>query len=242
MNKICVINPNTSSDMTKLIEKTSTNFSHKNLSIKTIGSDFGPESIEGYYDEIFSVPGLIQKVKDNLDSDAFIIACFDDTGLDAVRSITEKPVIGIGEASFHVANLISNSFGIITTLSRSIPALKNNLDKYGFSKKCTYLSAVEIPVLDIDKNQDFCVEEISKNILQSKKKLGIEAVVLGCAGMGFLLSKIEKKCGIPIIEGISSSVVLAEAMIKLGVKTSKFGGYAYPRSKNYSGIFKNFSP
>jgi allantoin racemase len=35
--------------------------------------------------------------------DAYVIACFDDTGLAEARALTKKPVIGIGQASFHLA-------------------------------------------------------------------------------------------------------------------------------------------
>ena len=42
----------------------------------------GPESIEGYYDEVFCIPGLLEEVLSNSEADAYIIACFDDTGLD----------------------------------------------------------------------------------------------------------------------------------------------------------------
>jgi allantoin racemase len=33
------------------------------------------------------------------DFDAFVIACHDDPNLDAMKEITAKPVVGIGEAS-----------------------------------------------------------------------------------------------------------------------------------------------
>ena len=77
---------------------------------------------------------IISEIKKNPYSDAYIIACFDDTGLDACRSFTDKPVLGIGECSYHAANLLGGNFSVITTLSRSIPALKGNLKKYGITK------------------------------------------------------------------------------------------------------------
>ena len=50
------------------------------------------------------------------DADAFVIACFDDTGLDAARCATGAPVVGIGEAAFHMASLIAGKFSVVTTL------------------------------------------------------------------------------------------------------------------------------
>ena len=49
-------------------------------------------------------------------AEAHIIACFDDTGLDAARAAAKAPVIGIGEAGFHIASLIAARFAVVTTL------------------------------------------------------------------------------------------------------------------------------
>ena len=57
---------------------------HRNIAVT---SSMGPVSIEGFYDEAFAVPGLIQALLNAPDADAGIIACFDDTGLDAARSV-----------------------------------------------------------------------------------------------------------------------------------------------------------
>ena len=42
----------------------------------------GPASIEGYYDEAFSVPGLLEEIRRGEEDgcDGYVIACFDDTG------------------------------------------------------------------------------------------------------------------------------------------------------------------
>ena len=84
----------------------------------------GPASIEGYYDEAFSVPGMLAEIAraEPRGVDGIVIACFDDTGLEAARQAASAPVIGIGEAAFHLASLVAHKFTVITTLSRSIAA------------------------------------------------------------------------------------------------------------------------
>lgn len=58
--------------------------------------EMGPVSIEGLYDEAFAVPGMLGCIRDadRDGADAHIIACFDDTGLDAARAIARAPVVG----------------------------------------------------------------------------------------------------------------------------------------------------
>ena len=48
-------------------------------------------SIEGYYDEVFAVPGLLEEIRkgEAAGCAAVIIACFDDTGLDAARTLVD---------------------------------------------------------------------------------------------------------------------------------------------------------
>ena len=133
--KICIINPNTSVKMTEAIGNVAKKFISSHYEVTSTNPEFGPESIEGYYDEAFCIPGIISEIKNNKNCDAFVIACFDDTGLEASRSFTKKPVLGIGECSYHAANLLGGNFSVITTLSRSIPDANSSTHKGLWEKK-----------------------------------------------------------------------------------------------------------
>ena len=86
-------------------------------------------------------------------AEAHVIACFDDTGLDAARSAVVAPVVGIGEAAFHVASLVSSRFTVITTLARSVPIIERNLANTGLATRCARVRATDIPVLALDDPQ-----------------------------------------------------------------------------------------
>ena len=143
---ICIINPNTTKKMTYRIEKVANKVASNGTSIVATNPKNGPESIEGYYDEVFCIPGIMEEVYSNKEADAYIIACFDDTGLEAVRTITDKPVLGIGESSFHIASCLAGTFSVITTLEVSVPILKSNLLKRGFDRICVNVNSVDVPV------------------------------------------------------------------------------------------------
>jgi Asp/Glu/hydantoin racemase len=68
--------------------------------------------------------------------DAFVIACFDDTGLDAARCAATAPVLGVGEVALHMASLIAAKFSVVTALSRSIAPIEHNLVRYGLAARC----------------------------------------------------------------------------------------------------------
>ncbi len=240
--KICIINPNTTKAMTQKIDLTAKKFANADTEIVSVEPNIGPESIEGFYDEAFCIPGLVEEIEKHRDADSYIIACFDDTGLEVIRSITEKPVIGIGEAAYHIATMVAGNFTVITTLSRSIRPLTHNLKKYGLFENCVKVTAIEVPVLDLENISKENLDKLNKGIQDTKKNDNAEAIILGCAGMADLAKNLETKHKLPVIEGVSSAVVLAESLVNLKIKTSKVGSYALPRNKEYMGYLNKFKP
>jgi allantoin racemase len=240
--RILVVNPNTTQSMTEKIGHAARRAAASGTEIIATNPEFGPPSIEGYYDEVFAIPGMIGEIRKHPDANAIIIACFDDTGLDAARCATSAPVIGIGEAGFHFASLVSGKFGVVTTLARSIPAIEHNLVRYGLATRCTRVRASEVPVLDLEIPGSNAVHKISMEIRRAIEEDGAEAIVLGCAGMADLAIQLSLEHGVPVLDGVGCAVKLAEGLVGLGLRTSSVGGYAAPRVKQYEGDFAVYSP
>jgi allantoin racemase len=240
--RLLVINPNTTASMTAKIGEAAKAVAAPGTSIAAVNPDFGPASIEGYFDEIFAMPGIIAEMNKAGAVDAYVIACFDDTGLDAARCLTAAPVIGIGEAGFHMASLVAGRFSVVTTLARSVPAISHNLEKYGLKSRCAKVRASDVPVLELELPGSDARKRISDEIGRALREDGAEAIVLGCAGMADLAAALTAEHGVPVIDGVACAVKLCEALVGLGLQTSKTGGYAAPRAKAYSGMFARFSP
>ena len=242
--KILIVNPNTTASMTAKIGLAARAVAAIGTEIIAVNPADGPVSIEGYYDEAFSVPGLLREIAKGEQQGvlAHIIACFDDTGLEAARSLATAPVIGIGEAAFHLASMLGHRFSVVTTLSRSIAAIETNLMKYGLDSRCARVRAAEVPVLSLEDPHSDASQRISTEIERAKAEDHAEAIVLGCAGMADLAQRLTQQHGLPVIDGVASAVKLAEAMAVLGLQTSKIGAYASPAAKAYLGQFQSDAP
>ena len=240
--RIHVVNPNTTASMTAKIGVAAKAVASPGVEVTAVNPEFGPVSIEGYFDEAFSVPGLIAEIGKAKGADAFIVACFDDTGLDAARCATEAPVVGIGEAAFHMASLVAAKFSVVTTLSRSIIPIEHNLAKYGLAARCARVRAAEVPVLALEEPGSNARVTIEKEIERALAEDGAEAIVLGCGGMTDLARDLERKAGVPVLDGVACAVSLAESLVRLGLRTSKRNTYAAPLAKAYTGEFKRFAP
>jgi allantoin racemase len=226
--RILVVNPNTTAAMTAKIAAAARRAAAPGTEIVALTSPFGPPSIEGYYDEAMSLAGLLQAVRDATDFDAVIIACFDDTGLDALRCLTDKPVVGIGEAGYRMAAMLSNKFSVVTTLARSVPALEHNLVRYGMDRQCQRVRSSEVAVLELEHANPAAYQKIETEIENAIALDRAEAIVLGCAGMADLAQAMSERFGLPVLDGLACAVGLCESMVRLNLRTSRIGGYAPP--------------
>lgn len=230
-----VINPNASKAMTAQLERECSNLLAKKHQIVFTTNEMGPASIEGFSDGVTAASALVQMVK-RIESESdeppasYVIACFDDTGLDAVREQTNAPVVGIGEAACHTAMFLGQRFIVMTTLARSIAIIENNLSNYGLSRRCAGVFASAIPVLSLEQDPDAYsrMYDASRAALE---RTNAEVLVLGCAGMSSWVSRMEADLGVPVIDGVRVGIKLAASLVDLNLKTSKRLSYQLPELK-----------
>lgn len=243
--RIHLINPNTTSGMTETIRNAGVTIAATDTRITASQPASGPVSIEGHFDEAISAVGVLDEIlrldQETDQPDAYVLACFGDPGLLAAREATRAPVIGIAEAAFHMATLISTRFSVVTTLGRTVIIAEHLLDQYGFRHHCRRVRAAEIPVLDLEDDSDSALEKIIEEGIRARDEDGIGAIVLGCGGMANLTDTISREVGLPVVEGVTAAVKLAEALVGLKLATSKVGDLAFPRPKPFTGNYAHLS-
>jgi allantoin racemase len=241
--RILVINPNTTASMTATIADSARRVAGRETEIVAVTSSMGPVSIEGYYDEVFAIPGLLKEIAagEKAGADAVVIACFDDTGLDAARALADIPVIGICEAAVSATAFIAQKFTIVTTMERSRLPLEHLVYRYGMSSRCK-VRAADIPVLSLEDPHSNARDRLRAEITLALKEDRAEAIVLGCAGMADLTADLRAEFGVPVVDGVAAAVKQAESLVTLGLSTAKRGAYATPISKPYRGMLEVFEP
>ncbi|MBB6508885.1 allantoin racemase [Rhizobium soli] len=241
--RILIVNPNTTASMTATVADSAARVANSGTQIHAVTSSMGPVSIEGYYDEVFAVPGLLVELAkgEKAGADAAIIACFDDTGLDAARALANIPVIGICEAAVSATAFIAQRFTIVTTMERSRLPLEHLVHRYGMAGRCK-VRAADIPVLSLEDPTSNARERLRAEIALALKEDKAEAIVLGCAGMADLTAELRAEFGVPVVDGVAAAVKQAEMLVTLGLSTAKTGGYATPVEKPYVGLLEGFAP
>ena len=240
--RILLVNPNTTASMTGRMLAAATAVAAQGTELIAATAGYGPESIEGYYDEVFSIPPMLDAVNAHPDVAGIVVGCFDDTGVDAARCVASAPVIGICQAAMQVASVVSGSFTVVTTLARSAPAIEHLARRYGYADLCRKVRASEIPVLALEDAASGARDRLRSEVRRALDEDGCESIVLGCAGMVDMARSLSEELGVPVVEGVTAAVKIVEGLATLGIATSKRGGYAPPRPKAYSGAFSRYAP
>lgn len=242
--RIKVINPNTTASMTEIIAAAARRVAAPGTEILAATSPAGPVSIEGHYDEAVAVVGMLEEVQrgEAEGCDGYVIACFGDPGLLAAREIARGPVLGIAEAAMHAASLVATGFSVVTTLGRTRVIAEHLVRNYGMEHHCRRVRAVELPVLELENPASGARARITEECRRALDEDGSGAIVLGCAGMADLTEAIGREIGAPVIDGVAAAVKLVEALVGLGLGTSKRGDLAWPIPKPYTGALAHLAP
>lgn len=242
--RIKVINPNTTWSMTETIAQAAREAASPGVGIEAVSPAHGPVSIEGHYDEAMACVGLLDEVRkgEAAGADAYVIACFGDPGLDAAREIARGPVLGIAEAAMRMAGYVATGFSVVTTLQRTVVIAEHLVDKYGLRGRCRRVRACEIAVLELENPASDAYRTILAECRRALAEDGCGAIVLGCAGMADLCRRLSAELGVPVIDGVAAAVASAEALLRIGLATSKRGDYAAPLAKPYAGILAPWAP
>jgi allantoin racemase len=235
--KILLINPNTTQAMTDAIAQAARAVASHGTEIVAVQPSFGPVSIECHYDEAFAAAGVAEQMRlaAAWRPDAVVVACFGDPGLEAAREATDAPVLGIAEAAFHAAGMLATGFSVVTTMTRTCIMAERLLQRYGAQQHCRGVHGTDIPVLDLEHGGETTLQQIEDAAREALLRDRSGAIVLGCAGMAPLCATLSQRLGVPVIDGVAVAVKFAEALVGLGLRTSKHGDYAPPLPKPYVG-------
>lgn len=203
---------------------------------------------------IYVVDGIIRASRDGYD--AAIIGCFADPGLHQARSVASIPVLAAGESAMLLAQLLGRKFAVVTVSSGFVPIMEANLRLLGLESRAIY----HRPVRSFDMNIEDLIECFKGNgaplVSQFESvaleciRDGADVILCGCGYVGPAFSLLGytqvKDTGVPIVDGTSAALKLAEAMVGLqktiGLKksTSDVSIYSPPPSKVLASIRKRF--
>lgn len=227
--KICIINPNTTAAFSERLLQSARAIAAAGTEVIAVQPHVGAASIESHAEEALGALGVMQVVAEGERNgvDAYVIACFGDTGLHQAREIARGPVVGMTEASLQAASLVAHRFSVVTLPPRTRAHSLRVLQETGLTHRCT-VRAVEVPVLDLADEVAASAPIIEAEARRAIAQDHAEAIILGCAGLSDLVAPLSRALAVPVIDGVMIGLKFAEGLVAAGLSTSKHATYAPP--------------
>jgi allantoin racemase len=234
--RILVVNVNTSDSMTATIDEGAKRYASPGTEIVTLQPYFGAEAVDCNFESYISAVAVMDRVLAYPEPyDAVVMAGFGEHGRDGLQELIEQPVVEICEASAHVAMMVGRTYSVVTTLQRSVPPIEDRLRLAGLADRCASVRASGMSTLEVDSDPDGAIRAIVAEARIAVQQEHAEVICLGCAGMAGLEEAITTALRVPVIDGVGAAVKLAEALVGLGLRTSKVSTYAVPDPKRIIG-------
>lgn len=221
--RILIVIPVSTKQWNKPTKRNASRYVSSNTKIDVVNLEKAPEAIENHYDVALAAPATVEAVieAERKGYDAVVIGCFDDPGLHAARERVSIPVVGLGETSMTTASLLGNKFAVISTGKNSGAIYERKAMELGLTKRLTYSSGIDVPVLKITKDKAKVRQRLLKEAKKATDEFGAEAIVLGCGGMMGFSEEMSKILKVPVIDPLLITVKMAETLATLGLKHSK---------------------
>jgi allantoin racemase len=216
----------------------SVRLSSEGVKVDFVNIQTGPASIECDYEILLAQPGTVARVveAEREGAHAVVIDCMGDPGLFGARECVAIPVLGPMQTSMAMAAMIGHRFSVVTVLRRIMPMIENQAALYGMTGKLASARAVDIPVLELDKDiaatRRALTAEARKAVLEDKA----DVIIFGCTGMlgcadAVREGLLKEGLDVPVIDPLPTAVNVAVALARSGLAHSKQAYQPPPRKK-----------
>lgn len=205
--RILIINPNSSRSCTEGIADAVAPFAGPGIPrIDVTRLEHGPPAIVTWRDWFGVAEPLCRRVEEEA-ADAYVIGCVSDPGLEAVRSVTDKPVLGMFRCAVAAALTRAERFGIIGFTQKSLPRQRRALQSMGVEDRMAGWIPLDLPmeVLTDPVAPQGRIAAAARQLAEQ----GAEVIILGCAGMAGHVGVAMEASRLPVIEPCQAGATAA---------------------------------
>ena len=176
----------------------------------------GPPGIQSQRDVDAVVAPLLGTAAAHEDeAAAFVIACFSDPGLYALREQSRRPVLGIAECGVLSALTMGARFGVISILPASIPRHLRYFGAMGVLDRLAADLAIGLTVAELSDDQR-TLARMTEVGLELRDRHGADVLVMGCAGMARFRDDLAARTGLPVVEPTLAATGMAMSRVLAG--------------------------
>jgi len=168
-----------------------------------------------------------------------VVAAFGDPGMPALKELANVPVIGITEAALCAAALQGHRFSIIAISDRIKPWYRDCVERFGLLGRLASIRSINETLNSIGSVQQDFKETLLALSRQAVAEDGADVVILAGAPLAGLARELEGEIPVPVVDGISAGIRMAEAVVGLQSGPHRAGAFAPPPPKDRKGLSEN---
>ncbi|MDG1116027.1 MAG: aspartate/glutamate racemase family protein [Flavimaricola sp.] len=212
---LIVINPNSSKTVTAGIDAAMEPLRGLGVPIRCLTLAEGPPGIENQEQADRTIaPMLDLAAREAPGALGYVIACFGDPGLHALRHATALPVQGIQEAAVMTALTLGQRFGVIAILPTSIPRHLRAFGAMGVLPRLAADRALGLGVAELAE-PGRSLDAMIATGCRLRDEDGADVLIMGCAGMASYRATLEQETGLPVVEPCQAAAAMAIGQIAL---------------------------
>jgi len=234
--RILVVNVNTTDSITQAIAHQAQSVAAPGTEIIGLTPYFGAESVEGNFESYLAAIAVMDRVLAyDQPYDAVIQAGYGEHGREGLQELLNVPVVDITDAAASTAMFLGHAYSVVTTLDRTVPLIEDRLKLSGLYDRCASVRASGLAHDGFHGAQRVFLQLQYRQAERAVTEDRAEVICLGCGGMAGLDEQIRLRTGVPVVDGVTAAVTIAESLVRLGLSTSKVRTYATPRPKRVQG-------
>ena len=153
-----------------------------------------------------------------------LIDTVSDSGLRALRSRLDIPVVGPGEAAFAAAMMLGKKFTVLTMWPEWFPLYEKTLTEYGWWERMASLRSIETRP-DVTEllagKEEVIFDKLREEAILAMEEDGADVIVLGSTTMHQLAKYLANHLPIPVINPGQVAYKFLETLIELNLVHSK---------------------
>lgn len=239
--KLLVINPNISDDVTALIESEALRSASPGTELAVRTAGHGVEYIETRFESLIAAGAVAEVIAQYTAEaiDGVVVAAFGDPGMPALKELTDVPVIGITEAALCAAALQGHRFSIVAISDRIRPWYLDCVEGFGLGGRLASIRSINESLNGIGSVQQDFKETLLALSRQAVTQDGADVVILAGAPLAGLARELRGQIPVPVVDGISAGIRMAEAVVGLQSGAHRAGAFAPPPVKARKGLSEN---
>ena len=215
--RILLINPNTTPEITELVAGHARTIAGQGVEIVPATGRFGARYISTRAAAAIAghaaLDGLAEHGKG---CDGVYLACFGDPGLLALKEVSAVPVVGMAEASCHLACMLGRRFSIVTGGERWIPMLEEFVAGQGLSERLAGIRTVAPTGGEIARDREGALALLAEACRRCAEEEGADVVILGGAALAGLAGRLASEVPVPLICSVEAGTRAAVGLARAG--------------------------